>query len=84
MLTSLLMNRLLLGRQYHFGKYLSVFLITVGIILCTLATAGLEKVEKRFVIISKMLKEHRVDTVVGGGAEALQGVGDRRDDVGAI
>uniref|UniRef100_A0A915NVK7 UDP-xylose and UDP-N-acetylglucosamine transporter n=1 Tax=Meloidogyne floridensis TaxID=298350 RepID=A0A915NVK7_9BILA len=43
LLTSLLMNRLLLGRKYSSSKYASVFAITIGICLCTLATAGLEK-----------------------------------------
>ena len=48
LLTSLLMNRLLLGRQYPLKKYLSVLAITAGIIMCTLATASLEKVERAF------------------------------------
>ncbi|CAK5051281.1 unnamed protein product [Meloidogyne enterolobii] len=43
LLTSLLMNRILLGRKYSISKYASVFAITIGICLCTLATAGLEK-----------------------------------------
>jgi UDP-xylose/UDP-N-acetylglucosamine transporter B4 len=45
LLTSLIMNRLLLGRDYPLKKYLSVLAITIGIILCTLATASLEKVD---------------------------------------
>lgn len=44
MLTSLLMNRFYLGKQYGRRQYLSVLSITIGIILCTLATANLEKV----------------------------------------
>uniref|UniRef100_A0A1I8BNB1 UAA transporter n=1 Tax=Meloidogyne hapla TaxID=6305 RepID=A0A1I8BNB1_MELHA len=43
LLTSLLMNRILLGRKYSISKYASVVAITIGICLCTLATAGLEK-----------------------------------------
>ncbi|KAH7725527.1 UAA transporter [Aphelenchoides avenae] len=43
LLTSLIMNRLLLKREYTTKKYLSVVAITIGIIVCTLATANLEK-----------------------------------------
>uniref|UniRef100_A0A7E4V6Z6 UAA transporter n=1 Tax=Panagrellus redivivus TaxID=6233 RepID=A0A7E4V6Z6_PANRE len=45
LLTNLLMNRLYLGRTYTTKKYLSVVVITVGIIVCTLASAGVEKKE---------------------------------------
>lgn len=38
------MNWLILKRQYTLKKYLSVVAITAGIIVCTLATASLEKV----------------------------------------
>uniref|UniRef100_A0A0N5B3M2 UAA transporter n=1 Tax=Strongyloides papillosus TaxID=174720 RepID=A0A0N5B3M2_STREA len=38
LLSTLIMNRLLMGRQYTLKKYLSVFAITIGIIICTLAT----------------------------------------------
>uniref|UniRef100_A0A915E800 UDP-xylose and UDP-N-acetylglucosamine transporter n=1 Tax=Ditylenchus dipsaci TaxID=166011 RepID=A0A915E800_9BILA len=43
LLTSLIMNRLVLGRSYSTKKYLSVLAITIGIIICTLATSLLEK-----------------------------------------
>ncbi|KAI6233879.1 hypothetical protein M3Y99_00857000 [Aphelenchoides fujianensis] len=43
LLTSLLMNRLILGRQFTTKKYLSVLGVTIGIIICTLATARAEK-----------------------------------------
>jgi UDP-xylose/UDP-N-acetylglucosamine transporter B4 len=45
LLTSLIMNRLLLKREYTMRKYASVFAITIGIVICTLATASLEKKE---------------------------------------
>lgn len=38
------MNRVILGRRYSLQKYLAVFAITAGIIVCTLATAKVEKV----------------------------------------
>ncbi|CAD5219306.1 unnamed protein product [Bursaphelenchus okinawaensis] len=43
LLSSLVMNRLLLGRQYTTKKYLSVVAITIGIIMCTLAEQGTQK-----------------------------------------
>uniref|UniRef100_A0A0N4ZP69 UAA transporter n=1 Tax=Parastrongyloides trichosuri TaxID=131310 RepID=A0A0N4ZP69_PARTI len=38
LLSTLVMNRLLMGRKYSLKKYISVCAITVGIIICTLAT----------------------------------------------
>lgn len=43
------MNRFILKRHYSIGKYLSVLAITVGIIICTLATSNKE------VILIKLL-----------------------------
>ncbi|CEF61842.1 UDP-xylose and UDP-N-acetylglucosamine transporter [Strongyloides ratti] len=38
LLSTLIMNRLLMGRKYSLKKYLSVIAITIGIIICTLST----------------------------------------------
>jgi UDP-xylose/UDP-N-acetylglucosamine transporter B4 len=43
LLTNLLMNRFLFGKKYSTKKYVSVMVITVGIILCTLAASSVEK-----------------------------------------
>lgn len=46
LLTSLLMNVFYLRRREEPRKYFSAFAVTLGIILCTLATADLEKVRE--------------------------------------
>ncbi|CAD5226320.1 unnamed protein product [Bursaphelenchus xylophilus] len=43
LLSSLIMNRLLLGREYTTKKYLSVLAITIGIVMCTLAEQSSQK-----------------------------------------
>lgn len=57
MLTSLIMNRIILQRKYTSKKYLSVIAITIGIILCTLATANLEKVH---ILSNQLMTSHGV------------------------
>ncbi|KHJ77709.1 UAA transporter family protein, partial [Oesophagostomum dentatum] len=42
-LANLLLSVILLKKKYSLRKYLSVFAITLGIIICTLATSDLEK-----------------------------------------
>ncbi|KAL3114945.1 hypothetical protein niasHT_011381 [Heterodera trifolii] len=59
LLTSLLMNRLLLGREYPLKKYLSVLAITLGIILCTLATSNLEKKIESVLSLEEAEKHYR-------------------------
>ncbi|KHJ87379.1 hypothetical protein OESDEN_12849 [Oesophagostomum dentatum] len=44
LLANLLLSVILLKKKYSLRKYLSVFAITLGIIICTLATSDLEKV----------------------------------------
>ncbi|KAJ1349496.1 hypothetical protein KIN20_005076 [Parelaphostrongylus tenuis] len=43
LLANLLLSVLLLKKNYSLKKYLSVLAITVGIVICTLATSDLEK-----------------------------------------
>uniref|UniRef100_F1LAD3 UDP-xylose and UDP-N-acetylglucosamine transporter-like protein n=1 Tax=Ascaris suum TaxID=6253 RepID=F1LAD3_ASCSU len=43
LLASLIMSKLLQGRQYSLRKYAAVMMITVGIIICTLATSTQKK-----------------------------------------
>uniref|UniRef100_A0A0N5AP16 UAA transporter n=1 Tax=Syphacia muris TaxID=451379 RepID=A0A0N5AP16_9BILA len=43
LLASLLMTKLLQRKQYSLRKYVSVIMITIGIVLCTLATSKLQK-----------------------------------------
>ncbi|VDD86042.1 unnamed protein product [Enterobius vermicularis] len=51
LLASLVMTKLLQGRQYSLRKYFSVIMITVGIIICTLATSSLQASLYRGLII---------------------------------
>uniref|UniRef100_A0A914I9Q6 Uncharacterized protein n=1 Tax=Globodera rostochiensis TaxID=31243 RepID=A0A914I9Q6_GLORO len=59
LLTSLLMNRFLLGRKYPLKKYLAVFAITLGIILCTLATSNMEKKIESVLSLEEAEKHYR-------------------------
>ncbi|VDM81170.1 unnamed protein product [Strongylus vulgaris] len=43
LLANLLLSVILLKKKYSLRKYLSVFAITIGIVICTLATSDLEK-----------------------------------------
>ncbi|VDL78217.1 unnamed protein product [Nippostrongylus brasiliensis] len=43
LLANLLLSVVLLKKKYSLRKYLSVFAITIGIVICTLATSDLEK-----------------------------------------
>ncbi|PIO67902.1 UAA transporter family protein, partial [Teladorsagia circumcincta] len=43
LLANLLLSVILLKKKYTLRKYLSVFAITIGIVICTLATSDLEK-----------------------------------------
>ncbi|EYB85236.1 hypothetical protein Y032_0302g1863 [Ancylostoma ceylanicum] len=43
LLANLLLSVILLKKKYSLRKYLSVFAITLGIVICTLATSDLEK-----------------------------------------
>uniref|UniRef100_A0A1I7V7L7 UAA transporter n=1 Tax=Loa loa TaxID=7209 RepID=A0A1I7V7L7_LOALO len=47
LLASLILTKILQGKQYSFRKYLAVLLITTGIIICTMATAHLEKTNQQ-------------------------------------
>ncbi|KAI1710546.1 UAA transporter family domain-containing protein [Ditylenchus destructor] len=64
LLTSLIMNRLLLGRQYTLKKYLSVLAITVGIILCTLATSFMQKATESSFTLEEAEKHYK-EWVIG-------------------
>ncbi|CAJ0601550.1 unnamed protein product [Cylicocyclus nassatus] len=43
LLANLMLSVILLKKKYSLRKYLSVFAITIGIVICTLATSDLEK-----------------------------------------
>ncbi|KAK6013693.1 UAA transporter family protein, partial [Ostertagia ostertagi] len=43
LMANLLLSVILLKKKYTLRKYLSVFAITIGIVICTLATSDLEK-----------------------------------------
>ncbi|KAK6036507.1 hypothetical protein COOONC_25988 [Cooperia oncophora] len=42
-MANLVLSVILLKKKYTLRKYLSVFAITIGIVICTLATSNLEK-----------------------------------------
>ncbi|MFH4983705.1 hypothetical protein AB6A40_010414 [Gnathostoma spinigerum] len=45
LMASLVLNILLLSKKYSWKKYFSVTLITIGIIICTMATSSLQKLK---------------------------------------
>lgn len=47
LLASLILTKLLQGKQYSLRKYLAVLSITLGIIICTMATAQLQETNQR-------------------------------------
>jgi|UniRef100_A0A914Q5D2 UDP-xylose/UDP-N-acetylglucosamine transporter B4 len=63
LLTNLIMNKYLQGKQYSTQKYASVLLITVGIIVCTLASANVEK--KEAAISLEDAQKHYQEWVIG-------------------
>ncbi|KAF7638177.1 hypothetical protein Mgra_00002404 [Meloidogyne graminicola] len=64
LLTSLLMNRILLGRKYSINKYISVIAITIGICLCTLATSRIEK-KSDSLLSPKQAEKHYREWLIG-------------------
>ncbi|KAI6216010.1 hypothetical protein M3Y94_00452900 [Aphelenchoides besseyi] len=62
--TSLVMSRVILGREYTSKKYWSVAAISVGIIMCTLATAQTEKGTGKEITLEEANKHFR-EWVIG-------------------
>uniref|UniRef100_A0A914X4M3 UDP-xylose and UDP-N-acetylglucosamine transporter n=1 Tax=Plectus sambesii TaxID=2011161 RepID=A0A914X4M3_9BILA len=65
LLASLLLGKLILKRTYSLRKYISVFLITVGIIVCTLADSGLEKKAAATEHSQADATKHYIEWVIG-------------------
>uniref|UniRef100_A0A914C289 UDP-xylose and UDP-N-acetylglucosamine transporter n=1 Tax=Acrobeloides nanus TaxID=290746 RepID=A0A914C289_9BILA len=63
LLTSLLMNRLVLGRKYSTKKYLSVLAVTVGIVVCTLVNATNEKKSDTTMSLEEAEKHYKEWTI---------------------
>ncbi|TKR58488.1 hypothetical protein L596_029927 [Steinernema carpocapsae] len=63
LLASLLLTKLIQNKQYSLRKYLSVFAITIGIIVCTLATSSLEKGKSSFSV--EEAEKHYKEWIIG-------------------
>ncbi|KAL3985602.1 UAA transporter family protein [Acanthocheilonema viteae] len=63
LLASLILTKLLQGKQYSLRKYVAVLSITVGIIICTTATAHLEKTSRRKTVVDA--EKHYREWLIG-------------------
>uniref|UniRef100_A0AAF5PS31 UAA transporter family protein n=2 Tax=Wuchereria bancrofti TaxID=6293 RepID=A0AAF5PS31_WUCBA len=63
LLASLIFTKILQGKQYSLRKYLAVLSITVGIIICTTATAHLEKTDEKKAVDS--VEKHYQEWLIG-------------------
>ncbi|VDK84319.1 unnamed protein product [Litomosoides sigmodontis] len=59
---SLILTKILQGKQYSLRKYIAVVAITIGIILCTTATAHLEKTEQQKTVVDE---KHYQEWLIG-------------------
>ncbi|VDN54571.1 unnamed protein product [Dracunculus medinensis] len=62
LLASLILSKLLQNKKYSVKKYISVLMITIGIIICTLATA---KTQKSFGISADEAAKHYKEWMIG-------------------
>lgn len=63
LLASLLLTKLLQGKQYSLRKYLAVLSITLGIIICTMATAHIQKTDRKEPI--EAIEKHYREWLIG-------------------
>ncbi|CAG9540211.1 unnamed protein product [Cercopithifilaria johnstoni] len=63
LLASLILTKILQGKEYSLRKYVAVLSITVGIIMCTTATAHLEKTDQQKTVVD--IEKHYREWIIG-------------------